>query len=280
MNQHLDKMTLKLVKVAVLVVSAIDLASGGNCNSSRNSDVLERAFGQVINSKLENQTMIMLEEMQGQDTFLQVLSEKLLNNQDIIIRNQKEACKKEVDAKLQEQSEYFEKKFNEQNETHKRNLDELKSISEGDFEELLAAKLQEQSDYFQETFKEQNETYKELLEQSDYFEDLKELNETYNQNLEEFESLQERYKTALKEVVHLAIQQIQQNTESEWVRIMNSDIWLSSESANFDEATEICDSMDARLYEPQSLLHNQLVYSLIEAKGAANQHHFLGINQQ
>ena len=65
MNQHLDKMALKLVKVAVLVlvVSAIDLARGGNCNSSGNSDVLERAFGQVINSKLENQTMIMLEEM-------------------------------------------------------------------------------------------------------------------------------------------------------------------------------------------------------------------------
>ena len=76
-----------------------------------------------------------------------------------------------------------------------------------------------------------------MLEQSDFFEDLKKLNETYKQNLEEFESLQKRYKTALKEVIHLATQQIQQNTESEWVKIMNSDIWLSSERANFDEAT-------------------------------------------
>ena len=38
--------------------------------------------------------------------------------------------------------------------------------------------------------------------------------------------------------------------------------------------------MNARLYEPQSLLHNQLVYSLIEAKGAANQYHLIGIHDK
>ena len=62
-------MALKIVKVAILVVSATDLANGENCNSSRNSDILERAFGQVINSRLENQTIIMLDQMQEQDTF-------------------------------------------------------------------------------------------------------------------------------------------------------------------------------------------------------------------
>ena len=70
-------MALKIVKVAILVVSVTDLANGENCNSSRNSDVLERAFGQVIDSRLENQTVIMLDQIQDQDTFLQVIIEKL-----------------------------------------------------------------------------------------------------------------------------------------------------------------------------------------------------------
>ena len=238
MNQHLDKMALKIVKVAILVISAIDLANGQNCNSSRNSDVLETAFGQVIDSRLENQTMIMLDQIQEQNTILHMQNEKLdfmmktiLDNQDIIIRKQ--------------------------NEAYERNLEELKSTSEGNCKELLDAKLQEQSDYFQANFEEQNETHK--------------------QNLEELESLQEQYKTILQQMVHLSIQQ---NNESEWVRIVNSDIWLSSETANFDDASEICDGMDARLYEPQSLLHNNLVFSLIEARGRDHKYHFIGIHDK
>ena len=193
MNQHLDKMALKLVKVAVLVVSAIDLASGGNCNSSRNSDVLERAFGQVINSKLENQTMIMLEQMQ--DTFIQVLNDKL----DSIFERQ----------------------------------------------EILETKLQEQ-----------NVTLEELKFKSD-----------------------EEHETLLKEIVYQSIQPSNSN-ETTWFRILNSHIWLSSKKANFDKASEICSEMDARLYEPQSLLHNQLVYSLMKAKGREEYDHLIGIHDK
>ena len=97
------------------------------------------------------------------------------NNQDIIIRRQKEEC----DAKLQNQSEYFEMKFNEQNETYEQTLEELQSNQNQDvaFEEL----------------------------QGDYFEDFKELNETYKQNVEELKSLQGRYNIALKEIVHTLV---------------------------------------------------------------------------
>ena len=196
-QQHLDKMALKIViQVAILVVSAIDLANGENCNSSRNSRVLEAAFGQVISSKLDNQTINMLDEL-------------------------REAFEEILDRKLQEQIEYFEEKFREQNETN------------------------------------------EILE--------KELSEQKYASEEELE-------TILKEFVHLSVQV--QSNETEWVRILNSHIWLSSETANFDNASEICDGMDARLYEPQSLLHNRLVYSLIEAKKRNNKHHFIGIHDK
>ena len=115
MNQHLDKMALKIVKVAILVVSAIDLANGENCNSSRNSRVLEAAFGQVISSKLDNQTINMLDEI-------------------------KEAFEEILDRKLQEQIEYFEEKFREQNETNElleKELSEQKYASEEQLEVLM-----------------------------------------------------------------------------------------------------------------------------------------------
>ena len=186
MNQHLDKMALKLVKVAILIVSAIDLANGENCNSSRNSRVLEAAFGQVISSKLDNQTINMLDDMQ--DIFIEKLNENM--------EQQKQA-----------------------------------------FEEILDRKLQEQKS-----------------------------------------ASDEQLETLLKEFVHLSVQV--QSNDNEWTRIQNSRIWLSSEKVNFDDASEICDGMDARLYEPQSLLHNKLVYSLIEAKRRNNKHHFIGIHDK
>ena len=141
-------MALKLVKVAILVVSAIDLANADHCNSSRNSDVLERAFGQVIDSRLENQTVIMLDQMQDQDTFLQVIIEKLnsimkknifmSNNQDIIIQKQI--------VKLNEIKDVFTEKLKEQNEG---------------FEEVLDRKLQEQVEYFEDKFEYLEEKFRE-----------------------------------------------------------------------------------------------------------------------
>ena len=196
MNQHLDKMALKLVKVAILIVSAIDLANGENCNSSRNSRVLEAAFGQVISSKLDNQTINMLDEI-------------------------REAFEEILDRKLQEQIEYFEEKFREQNVTN----------------EFLEKELSEQK-YVSE----------------------------------------EQLETILKEFVHLSVQV--QSNDNEWTRIQNSRIWLSSRAAKFDKAIEICDGMDARLYEPQSLLHNRLVYSLIEAKRREHTNYFIGIHDK
>ena len=134
------------------------------------------------------------------------------NNQDIIIQKQI--------VKLNEIKDVFTEKLKEQNEG---------------FEEVLDRKLQEQVEYFEdkfeyleEKFREQNESY-ELLE--------KELSEQKYASEEELE-------TILKEFVHLSVQVQDTDTDSKWIRILSSHIWLSSEKANFDKAREICDGMD------------------------------------
>ena len=49
-----------------------------------------------------------------------------------------------------------------------------------------------------------------------------------------------------------------------WTKVLDSCILISSESTNFDNAIEKCEDLDGKLYEPQTLFHNQLVSALIE----------------
>ena len=67
---------------------------------------------------------------------------------------------------------------------------------------------------------------------------------------------------------------------TDWVKIMHSCIFLASETANFDTATEKCEEMDGQLYEPMTLFHNQLVYALIEEKERAGHAFYIGIHDR
>merc|ERR1711953_675998 len=66
-----------------------------------------------------------------------------------------------------------------------------------------------------------------------------------------------------------------------WNKVLNTCIYLSSGSAtDFDTAIEKCEDMDGKLYEPQSLFHNQLVYALIEEKGLEGSGFWIGIHDK
>ena len=66
-----------------------------------------------------------------------------------------------------------------------------------------------------------------------------------------------------------------------WTRVLDSLIWLSSETANnFEEATQKCTEMGARLFEPQTLRQNNAVYALLKAKGRDQHNHWIGIHDQ
>merc|ERR1712062_530270 len=65
-----------------------------------------------------------------------------------------------------------------------------------------------------------------------------------------------------------------------WNKVLDSCILLSSESANFDTAIEKCKDLDAKLYEPQSLSHNHMVYALIEGKGLEEYSFWIGIHDK
>ena len=65
-----------------------------------------------------------------------------------------------------------------------------------------------------------------------------------------------------------------------WNKVSDSCILLSSENADFDTAIEKCKDQGGKLYEPQSLSHNQLVYALIEEKGQEDQPFWIGIHDK
>ena len=57
-------------------------------------------------------------------------------------------------------------------------------------------------------------------------------------------------------------------------------IWFSNQEANVDDAQANCQSMGGQLFEPQTLLENNQVYELIEAKGRNEYSHWIGINDK
>merc|ERR1712062_717874 len=65
-----------------------------------------------------------------------------------------------------------------------------------------------------------------------------------------------------------------------WNKVSDSCILLSSERTDFDTAIEKCKDLDAKLYEPQSLSHNQMVYALIEEKGQEGYYFWIGIHDK
>ena len=83
-------------------------------------------------------------------------------------------------------------------------------------------------------------------------------------------SLEENHAMVLYSLATTFISDTVQSTKScptNWNKVLDSCILISSNSVNFDTAIEKCKDLDGKLYEPQTLFHNQLVSALIEEKG-------------
>ena len=67
---------------------------------------------------------------------------------------------------------------------------------------------------------------------------------------------------------------------------MGSCIWISQQKLSFDEADGKCKEPDQRagLYEPKILLHNQLVFTVLEEDAKSRQHEnfecFIGMHDR
>ena len=90
------------------------------------------------------------------------------------------------------------------------------------------------------------------------------MNEKFEEWQTELEDLKNRLKTC----------------PANWNKVSDSCILLSSEYTDFETAVVWCKDLDAKLYEPQSLSHNQLVSALIEAKGQEGSRFWIGIHDK
>ena len=75
-------------------------------------------------------------------------------------------------------------------------------------------------------------------------------------------------------------QEFNDRHDADAVLVQDSLIWFSNQAATFDDAQANCQSMGGQLFEPQTLLENNQVYDLIEAKGRAGYTHWIGINDK
>ena len=136
-----------------------------------------------------------------------------------------------------------------------------------------------------ETFEQKFEDQKENFEQK-----LDDQKENFEQKLEDqieniTKSLEENHAMVLYSLATTFIADTVQSSKScpaNWNKVLDSCILLFSspwEKADFDDATKKCKDLGGKLYEPQSLFHNQLVYALIEEKGREGSH-WIGIHDK
>jgi len=117
-----------------------------------------------------------------------------------------------------------------------------------DFEQ----KFEDQKANFEQKFGDQKENFEQKLE---------------DQKENTTKSLEKNHAMVLYSLASTFIADTVQSTKScptNWNKVLDSCILLSSEKTDFDNAAEKCKDVDAKLYEPQSLFHNQLVSALIE----------------
>merc|ERR1712029_1160807 len=104
--------------------------------------------------------------------------------------------------------------------------------------EMFDAKLEQQKNDFVQLLDAKMEQQNENCNQR--------MNEKFEECQTELEDLKNRLKPC----------------PANWNKVSESCILLSSEEADFDTAVEQCKDQGGKLYEPQSLSHNQMVYVL------------------
>merc|ERR1712029_96165 len=122
--------------------------------------------------------------------------------------------------------------------------------------EMFDAKLEQQKNDFVQLLDAKMEQQNENCNQR--------MNEKFEECQTELEDLKNRLKPC----------------PANWNKVSESCILLSSEYSDFDTAVEKCKDLDAKLYEPQSLSHNQMVYALIEEKGLESKDFWVGIHDK
>ena len=145
-------------------------------------------------------------------------------------------------------------------------LEEQTMATEEMFEIKMADHRDELIEMFDAKLEQQKNDFVQLLDAK-----MEQQNENCNQRMnEKFEEFQ----TALEDLKDSL------TCPTYWKKVSDSCILLSSEYTDFDTAVEKCKDLDAKLYEPQSLSHNQLVYALIEEKGQEDQPFWIGIHDK
>ena len=167
------------------------------------------------------------------------------------IGDERVAMEQVIKAKLEDQSDTTQSKLE-------------------DFEQNMASKFQEQKENM-EGFVENIVQHFEVL--------LLKQKEDFEQKLEnEVHGLQERFNDILTSV---ALNSDFLDCPTDWVRVIDSCIWVSNEKATFDEAAEKCKELDrahgiANLYEPPNKNHNDLVFDLLKT----NENHWIGVHDR
>ena len=145
-------------------------------------------------------------------------------------------------------------------------LEKQTKATEEMFEIKMADHRDELIEMFDAKLEKQKNDFVQLLD--DKMEQQNEnCNQRMNEKFEEFQTALEDLKDRLTCPIY-------------WKKVSNSCILLSSEKTNFDTAVKKCKDQGGKLYEPQSLSHNQMVYALIEEKGLESKNFWVGIHDK
>ena len=247
-----------------------------DARESHNTNVLERAFGNVLTKRLEKQTKA-TEEMF-----------------EIKLADHRDKLNEMFDTKQEEQrnqirddvGQVLDAKFEQQKDGFVQLLDDKFEKQKDDFVQLLDDKMEQEMEKRNQRMNVKFEQLQTALEQQKEL--LQDQKETFEQKIKDQEenitkSLKENHAMVLYSLAKTFIADNVKSNKScptNWNQVFDSCIFLSSEYAEFDNATEKCKDLDGKLYEPQSLFHNQLVSALIEEKGQEGSSFWIGIHDK
>jgi len=231
-------MTIQFWSKFIFVFGILQFVARVHCKGlgePHSTNVLDRAFGNVLTTTLEKQTKATEE----------IFEIKLADHKD-------------------ELNEMFDSKQEEQRNKIEDDIGQVLNVKleqqKDGFVQILDDKMDQQKDEFVQLLEKQKNDFVQLLDDK-----MEQQTENCNQRMnEKFEELQNML--------------LNLGCPAGWNKVSDSCILLSSEYTDFETAVVWCKDLDAKLYEPQSLSHNQMVYALIEEKGLESKNFWVGIH--
>ena len=261
------------------------------CTSEQNTNVLERAFGLVMKTKLEAQSLAIQTKMDFQTSELKEDSEEQTMKIQEKIDSQTSEIKDHVDSQMRGIQDHmdFQVELSSQTSEIKDHVDsQIRGIQDHlDFQGELSAQTSEikatlemQASQITRVEENQEKMKNQIIEVQANLEKLETRTSMILQQMQTF--FEDRFGWSMeKSELERAVKENLLNfdmTEPEWVE--DSLIWFSNQAANFDQAQANCQSMGGHLFEPQTLHENNQVYELMEAKGRTLNWHWIGINDK